>query len=71
MEQARLIVPAVMDLMDDIEIPASAKELGVPEDALDELSKHAFGNRRLVDVNPRQPSVEQIRVLFQQGWEGR
>lgn len=70
-EQARLIVPAVIDLMDDIDIPASAKELGVPEEALDELSKHAFGNRRLVDVNPRQPSIEQIRVLFQQGWEGR
>lgn len=70
-EAARLIVPAVVDLMDDLEIPESAKELGVPEQALDELSKHSFGNRRLVDVNPRQPSIEQIRALFQQGWEGR
>lgn len=70
-EKARSIVYAVTDLMDDIEIPRSAKELGVTETALDDLAQHAMNNRRLVDMNPRQPTLAQIRTLFQQGWQGR
>jgi len=53
--RVRLISPAVCKLMDDIGIPASLKELGVPEAALDALLEHAFNHRRQVDMNPRQP----------------
>lgn len=70
-ERASLISPAVSKLMDDIGIPASLKELGVPEAALDMLSEHAFNHRRQVDMNPRQPTRAEIRELFQMGWQGR
>ncbi|HOA14734.1 MAG TPA: iron-containing alcohol dehydrogenase [Bacillota bacterium] len=71
LEKARSVVFAVNELMDDIDIPRSAAEVGVPESALDDLAQHAMNNRRLVDVNPRQPSLAQIRTLFQQSWQGR
>jgi alcohol dehydrogenase class IV len=69
-ERARLVIRAVRDLIEDLDIPPSLKDLGIPDSALDTLAQDAMDNKRLLATNPRKPTLDQVRTICQRAWNG-
>ena len=70
-EAGRMAVEAVYDLNQDVEIPGTLDELGIPAAMIPEMAKIALTVTRPVENNPRKPSLEDvIRVyeLAHKGW---
>jgi len=69
---ARLVV-AVEGLKADLNIPASLREAGIPEDEflerLDEMSELAFDDQ-CTGGNPRYPLVSEIKELYRKAYYG-
>lgn len=66
-QAVRNLIESIRDLLRDLNIPDSLKQLGVPEkefnDNLDELAKTAIADRT-TGTNPRKPQVEDVKKLF-------
>lgn len=66
-QAVRNLIESIKDLLRDLNIPDSLKQLGVPEkefnDNLDELAKTAIADRT-TGTNPRKPQVEDVKKLF-------
>ncbi len=67
-EGADSAVVAVEDLKRDIGIPERLREIGVTEDQLKPFAEKAFSAKRLMRVNPRYPTVEEIEEVFRAAW---
>jgi alcohol dehydrogenase class IV len=63
-EAAELAVAAVEKLRNDIGVPARLREIGVKPEQLRGLAEKAFGIKRILRVNPRSVSVEEIEGIF-------
>jgi acetaldehyde dehydrogenase/alcohol dehydrogenase len=61
------LIEAIRGLMDDLEIPRTIRDAGVPEsvflDLLDEMSEQAFDDQ-CTGGNARYPLIEEIRALY-------
>jgi alcohol dehydrogenase len=62
---ADALVEFLRSLVARLEIPTSLHDLGVPLDALDDLAAAAFGVRRLLDNNPIELSLKDIRAIYE------
>jgi Alcohol dehydrogenase, class IV len=64
-EEADLLIKSLDNLVKELKIPASLKDLGVPDGALASLTEAAYGVRRLLDNNPVELSRKDIRVIYE------
>jgi alcohol dehydrogenase class IV len=65
---AELAVQAVEKLKSDIGIPSRLRDLGVKEEQLRPFAEKAFTIKRLMRVNPRYPTQEEIEQVYKQAW---
>src|SRR5262245_40766644 len=63
-EAAQRAIAAVEKLRTDIGIPQRLSDLGVKSDQLRPFAEKAFGIRRILRVNPRVPTVDDIEGIF-------
>jgi alcohol dehydrogenase class IV len=61
---AEKAVAAVEKLRSDIGIPQRLRDIGVKPEQLHTLAEKTFGIKRILRVNPRSVSVEQIEEVF-------
>ena len=61
-------VTAVEKLRADIGIPPRLRDLGVKEEQLRTLAEKAFGIRRILRVNPRSVTVDDIEGIFKEAY---
>lgn len=67
-DAAERALSAVEKLRADIGIPLKLEALGVRRDQLRGLAEKAFGVKRLLRVNPRPATVEEIEQIFAAAW---
>jgi alcohol dehydrogenase class IV len=65
---AQQAVEAVEQLRARIGIPRRLRDLGVKEDQLPSFAEKAFAVKRILRVNPRMPSREEILEIYQAAW---
>ncbi len=63
-EAARLSVVAMRELLQKIGIPESMKEIGVKEESLAGFAETVSKNERLLTLNPRRPTREEIEEIY-------
>jgi len=63
-EAARLSVEAVKELSGRVGMPKGLKEIGVKEESLPGFAKTVGKNERILTLNPRRPTVEQIEEIY-------
>lgn len=68
-ETAFLAVKAVKRLSRDVGIPQTLTELGVDKGSVDAMAEGAMQATRLIDNNPRQIGVEDIKAIFNKMFE--
>ncbi len=71
-EAAEASVEAVWRLNDDVGIPKSLEELGIPRDDIPEMARIALTVARPVANNPRRPQLEEVMAVYEaalDGWE--
>ncbi len=71
-EAAQAAVSAIRHLNDDVGIPKSLRDLGVPGDDIAKMAKIALTVTRPVANNPRKPSREDVEAIYAKamnGWE--
>jgi len=61
---------ACMDLVKDLGLPTSLKEIGVPKEAIGELAKTLMGFEAYLKRNPRMVTLEDAINIFRGMWEG-
>lgn len=73
-EKVELLIKAIDELKEKINIPKSIKEAGVSEKSfyasLDEMSEQAFDDQCTVS-NPRYPLISEIKEMYIKAFEGR
>lgn len=73
-EKVERLINAIAELKRTIDIPASIKDYGIPEDkflaSLDELSLLAFDDQ-CTGANPAYPLISQIREIYLNAYYGR
>jgi len=73
-EAAFKFVKATLKLMEDIDLPTSLKEVGVPKADLKPLAEYIVNERQylydLQTYNPRRPTLENVTQLLEEMWEG-
>jgi alcohol dehydrogenase class IV len=62
---------AVNDLMVDVNLPTSLKELGIPRNALPAMAEKLLATSRLLARNPRHMRREDAVRLFERMWGGK
>ena len=62
-ELSRKLIDAVANLLKEIKIPVTLKELGLPEDKQDWTAENAIGAARLVNNNPRKLDLDAIKAI--------
>ncbi|MEM2544352.1 MAG: iron-containing alcohol dehydrogenase [Nitrososphaerota archaeon] len=68
---ARMAVRAVVDLMREVELPLSLREVGIPKDAIPKLADILVSKyQRLLVNNPREVNYEDAKRIFEKMWEG-
>jgi alcohol dehydrogenase class IV len=67
-EAAERSVAAVEQLKQDIGIPLRIRDLGAREDQLPEFAKKAFAIKRLMAMNPRQPTEADLLHILQEAY---
>lgn len=65
---AQRAVDAVERLKADIGIPGKLRDLGVKEEQLAPFAEKAFAVKRLMRVNPRYPTRDEIEHIYRQAW---
>ena len=63
-EAAEAAVTAVEKLREDIGIPRRLRDLGVTEAQLRPFAEKAFGIRRILRVNPRPVTVDDLEGIY-------
>jgi alcohol dehydrogenase class IV len=63
-QAAERAVDAVQQLQADIGIPRRLRELGVKEEQLRPFAEKAFGIKRILRVNPRPVTVEDLEGIL-------
>ncbi len=63
-EAARRAVSAVERLRADIGVPTRLRDLGVKESQLRPFAEKAFGVQRILRVNPRKPTVDDLEGIL-------
>jgi alcohol dehydrogenase len=61
-------VQNVEQLASDIGIPTRLRQLGVKQEQLPLFAEKAFAVKRLMRVNPRYPTLDEIADIYQQAW---
>jgi alcohol dehydrogenase class IV len=67
-EAAEEAIRAVEDLRRAIGIPARLRDLGVRQEQLSIFAEKALGIRRILRVNPRQPTKEDLVGILKAAW---
>ncbi len=70
-EAALKSAEACMKLVEDLGLPTSLKEIGVPREAVKEIAQTLLGFEAYLNRNPRTVTLENSISLFQDMWEGR
>jgi alcohol dehydrogenase class IV len=65
---AERAIAAVEKLKKDIGIPQRLRDIGVQKDQLHTLAEKALAIKRIIRVNPRQPTVEELEDILQAAW---
>ena len=65
---AERAIDAVERLKTAIGIPAHLRDLGVQQQQLRGFAEKTFGIKRILRVNPRMPTVDDIDAIFQAAW---
>ena len=72
-EKTELLIEAISDLQDELDLPTSIKEAGVSEhdfyERLDEMSELAFDDQ-CTAANPRYPLISELKELYIKGFNG-
>jgi alcohol dehydrogenase class IV len=67
-DAAMKAVTAVESLRRDIGIPTRLRDLGVKEEHFKPFAEKTFNIKRLMRVNPRYPTQDEIESLFREAW---
>ncbi len=67
-EAAQQGVAAVKSLIADVGIPLHLRDLGVPQDALEEMAIATMDITRLLEVNSKQFTLEDVRQIWINAW---
>jgi len=62
------IIDLVMKLAEAIEVPSRLRDLGIPQEAIPRMAEAAFEEKRLLGNNPKELSVEDIRMIYERAW---
>lgn len=68
--KAEAWINEVQDLISDLQLPKSLKELNIPENALDELSHAVLKVTRLLANNPRHITLTDAQKIYREAYEG-
>lgn len=69
-EAGRMAVDAVYDLNQDVDIPKTLDELGIPETDIPRMAEIALTVTRPVENNPRKPSLEDVIHVYETAHKG-
>ncbi len=69
-ETASLVAEAVYELAEDIGVPLTLRELGVPEDSIPQMARAAMEVERPISNNPRTMTVEAAEKIYRNAYEG-
>ena len=58
------------NLEKEMELPLNLKDIGVREDELDEMAQDAFEIKRLVDNTPGEVTLELVKAIYRDAYEG-
>ena len=64
------MIDAVAGLLQEIGIPRTLKELGLPEDKQDWTAESAIGAARLVNNNPRKLDLDAMKAITRAAFSG-
>lgn len=67
-EKAQAAVQKVIELSKDVGIPKRMREIGIPEDAISQMAESAAKVTRLLNNNPREMTVEDIKKIYRQAY---
>ena len=67
---SRKLIDAVANLLAEIKIPVTLKDLGLPEDKQDWTAEAAIGAARLVNNNPRKLDLDAIKAITRAAYSG-
>ncbi|MFP4482376.1 MAG: iron-containing alcohol dehydrogenase [Thermovirgaceae bacterium] len=67
-EAAGSSVQAVLELIEDLGLPARLRDVDVPEDATTTMAESAVNETRLLSKNPRQLGIEEIEGIYRNAW---
>ncbi len=71
-EKPAKAVDALLNLLESIGLTRTLKEAGVKESDLDRMTEDVYMlSRHSFTVNPREPSLENVRDLYQRAYEGK
>lgn len=74
-EAAFKVVEATLELMEDIDLSISLREMGVPREDMKNLAEYIVNERQhlyaLNTYNPRRLTIENITELLEKMWEGK
>jgi alcohol dehydrogenase class IV len=65
---AEAAIEAVESLRNDIGVPARLRDIGVKPDQLRPMAEKAFGIKRILRVNPRTVTVDEIEGIFKEAY---
>ena len=68
LEQARHAAKAVKALYEDLVIPQSLTELGIPKDAIPEMAEAAMAVTRLMGNNPRSMTAADAVEIYEKAY---
>lgn len=63
-ESSQLVVDRIDQMTKFLSIPTDLKKYGIHPEILDELAVEAYGIRRLLDNNPREMNIEDIKNIY-------
>jgi alcohol dehydrogenase class IV len=67
-EAAQQGVAAVKNLIADTGVPLRLRDLRVPQDALEEMAAATMEITRLLEVNPKQLTLDDVRQIWINAW---
>jgi alcohol dehydrogenase class IV len=65
---AEKAVAAVEKLRNDIGVPQRLRDIGIKQDQLRSLAEKTFGIKRILRVNPRSVTIDEIEGVFNEAW---
>jgi len=69
-EAAEACVDAIFRLNDDVGIPLTLEDLGLPSDRIPEMARIALTVTRPVENNPRKPTLEEVIAVYESAFGG-